>query len=162
MNRTLKDATIRRHHDGAMRSAGFVAGAQLRKALEDLRGRETLDDQIHSKRWRHARVVRLRLGFYTPPRYSEKVPVFPCRPDRAPCQGFKAASDDPARIRESWTKHPAALTSRVGFDTSKKLELQLDHLLQVATPSGGVSLNLRCTVRNSAPYRYQQRPEQIP
>ena len=43
--------------------------------------------------------------------YAEKVPVFPCRSDRAPyvAKGFKAASDDPAQIREWWTRHPAAL-----------------------------------------------------
>ena len=111
--------------------------------------------------------------------YAEKgLPVFPCRPDRAPyiAKGFKAASDDPAQVREWWTKYPNALIgmptgaatdthvtdvdvkSRDGFATLKKLNLQLDHLPQIATPSGGAhfyhrlgGLNLRCTAGKLGP-----------
>ena len=91
--------------------------------------------------------IRLRAALPMRRRYG-----LPCRPDRATyiANGFKAASDAPARIREWWTKHPAAhrhtkrcpyrhfdVKSRVVFATPKKLNL--------------CSLNLRCTVRKFDP-----------
>jgi Protein of unknown function (DUF3631)/Bifunctional DNA primase/polymerase, N-terminal len=85
------------------------------------------------------------------------LPVFPCRPDKKPftSHGFKDASTSPAQIEAWWSKWPTALIGMPtgattdlhvidvdihghdGFATLKHLDLALEGLPRVVTPSGG-------------------------
>jgi hypothetical protein len=106
--------------------------------------------------------------------YAAKVPIFPCARDKTPlvAKGYKAATTDPELIHEWFgKKFPTALIAmptgavtdtlvidvdvkaRDGFATLKKLALELDHLTQVQTPSGGSHFYYRLAglnLRNSA------------
>jgi len=86
------------------------------------------------------------------------LPVFPCKPDKTPFVkgGFKSATTDEDQIR-AWfgVEHPQAMIglptgspsdlhvldvdrhAHDGFQTLKKLDLRLDGVPQVMTPSGG-------------------------
>lgn len=86
------------------------------------------------------------------------LPVFPCKPDKTPFVkgGFKSATTDEDQIR-AWfgVEHPGAMIglptgspsdlhvldvdrhAHDGFQTLKKLDLRLDGVPQVMTPSGG-------------------------
>ncbi len=84
-------------------------------------------------------------------------PVFPCKPDKAPCtpRGFKDATADPARVTALWTRHRG---EKIGMPTGgasgvfivdvdrlealEELEHEMPDTFTVRTPSGGLHFYL--------------------